>query len=89
MATKFRTEIADDRVRFNWGYHDARFDIQHRLVNRERIKPGTIAVDGQRPLNWDDRSYCEGYHRGLESDLDNPEHKLSTWAWLDYAQVRG
>jgi len=79
----------DDRVRFNWGYHDARFDLKHNMDNREAIAPGTISPSGNRPLPWQDRAYCEGYHRGLESNLSSEEHSLSSWAWIEYAKTRG
>jgi len=78
----------DDRARFNWGYHDARFDLKHHLTNRKWISPGTVANDGNRPLPWHDNAYCEGYSRGMESEIGNSEHTLSSWAWLDYAARR-
>lgn len=77
-------EQFEDRIRFNWGYHDARFDAKNHLTNRETINPGRIDPGGQRPLPWKDEAYCEGYIRGYESNLEDADHRLSNGAWANY-----
>lgn len=79
------------RVRFNWGYHDARWDRKFHAPNRESIVGcGDGSSNGPgRPLP-NDAAYCAGYHYGNLSDLNAPytdiqdaqTHSLSTWAWL-------
>jgi hypothetical protein len=77
-----KTEQFEDRVRFNWGYHDARFDIKHNRPNRETVtQPQPFGVN---PLPWNDKPYCEGYIRGFESNINDEAHRYSQWAWDDY-----
>ena len=53
----------DDRIRFNWGFHDATLDMErgwpNRLVNPKMF--GTL-----RPMP-DDTAYKAGYAAGVES----------------------
>ena len=61
-ATK-TTEKFSDRVRFNWGFHDATHDASMGWPNR------LLTIEGPsiaRPLP-NDPAYCEGYRRGQQS----------------------
>ncbi len=61
------------RIRFNWGFWDARADRERG--NGNRVFPAL----GRFPLPTDNKPYCEGYRAGLESPkvMDS-----STPAWL-------
>jgi hypothetical protein len=58
------------RARFNWGYHDARWDRERQIDRR---------AGGAFPLPKD-KPYCDGYAAGHASGND-PEDRLSTNAW--------
>ena len=73
MKTQNKDQF-EDRIRFNWGYHDARHD------RREGYRRNLT----DRALPQQDKAYCEGYWRGIESDLNSENHKLSNWAWAEY-----
>lgn len=71
------------RIRFNWGYHDARYDKERGHTDR-RTLTGQDTKTGMYPLPKDTphhQHYAAGYGHGWESDLKNPEHELSTHAW--------
>lgn len=64
MKTNNKTERFSDRVRFNWGFHDATLDAEEGWPDRTAIVDGTGI---RRPLPTDDAAYCEGYRRGQQS----------------------
>ena len=67
------TSLDDPRLRFNWGYHDARLD---KSTNRGRRRQGA----GDRPLPEWSAKYRAGYDAGWRSSIGD---QLSTQAWKD------
>lgn len=61
MTTATKTKFSD-RVRFNWGFHDATFDA-------ERGKPKAVVDAGEQGMSQVsrtfDRFYADGYAQGL------------------------
>jgi hypothetical protein len=53
--------VFDDRVRFNWGFHDAQHDLSMGWPNRVTL---TAPEGGHNPLP-PDVAYCDGYRAGL------------------------
>ena len=63
------TNLHTDRVRFNWGFHDAAFDQQ-------RNKAARTQGDHLFALPAKDRAYREGYVAGYAEPSE-----CSTMAW--------
>jgi len=63
------------RIRFNWGYHDARSDRALNL-DRQQDRPA------DRPLPASDTPYCAGYAAGMVSLTSET---LSEEAWKAYS----
>jgi len=69
------TSLNDPRVRFNWGYHDARCD-------RERGKLRKLVSSGPQNLEYVSMSFDYYYYQGYSAGVDSPtEDNLSNNAW--------
>ena len=73
------------RIRFNWGYHDARAEAgRGRARQLAPFGPGderTVSPEcGCEGAFW----YAYGYAAGLRSEADDTE---STAAWVDFVSV--
>ena len=60
-----------DRVRFNWGYHDAAFEL----------KTGIVRPNAKFRLPNNDKAYCDGYAEGLHDAKNGNYRDDSTLAW--------
>ena len=58
-----------DRIRFNWGYHDAANEHKFRQVPRKLP---------------DDKAYCAGYSEGLQDAKNGNYRENSDLAWERY-----
>ena len=58
-----------DRIRFNWGYHDAANEHKMRQVPRKLP---------------DDKAYCAGYSEGLQDAKNGNYLENSDFAWKRY-----
>lgn len=73
-------EKFDDRVRFNWGYHDGARDGQKQRP-RTLIEAGPHSI-GQVSRGYD-AAYYEGYRRGLRDAASGNYAGDSTSAWAE------
>lgn len=71
-----------DRIRFNWGFHDAQSDMEH--TGKNRAMPGI-----QRFPLPDDSAYCAGYHAGVaDYSARNGRSESSEDAWQAHVAKR-
>jgi len=74
----------EDRIRFNWGYHDAAFDVH-------RGNPRLTGSPGQQSLTYVSRqhdiAYYEGYIRGVADAKTGVCTDDSTAAWQAYREL--
>lgn len=95
MARNFSadTDITDSldrpRVRFNWGFHDATFDVEHKLDDRRNLKAGETRRGGAGPLDRTTplgKAYAAGYEAGQEAmktAKKRPESSEPAWRkWM-------
>lgn len=76
MAKKSESILDEPRVRFNWGYHDARMD-------RENGRLRKLVSSGPQSLKYVSMSYDYYYYQGYKAGIDSDENAtLSTDAWL-------
>jgi hypothetical protein len=73
-----------DRIRFNWGYHDAAADSQHG-------HPRQVVDNGPQSLrvvsSTFDRAYASGYRAGLEDVKSGAYVGNSDSAWKMVAHL--
>jgi len=78
---KTQKHMFNDRIRFNWGYHDAASDVAHG-------RPRCTGLFGQQSPNYVSRqydaAYYEGYVRGLADARHGAYEGNSEAAWLAY-----
>ena len=72
-----KCEQFDDRVRFNWGFHDAAYDAAR---NEPRITHSMIH-DVRHVSPSFDKAYHDGYEHGLEYMRLNLATNSSEPAW--------
>lgn len=75
-----------DRTRFNWGYHDARFEILRNLPSRVGVHEVTIIQGGRVfPLPDSDPAYAAGYRSARAmADRGDTLSELSSAAWVEF-----
>ena len=79
-------ELFPPRVRFNWGYHDARFDRERGLAGVVPNRTTTENWHTQLPSGTaTERAYKAGYGAGLVSEETDT---TSTAAW-SFAKENG
>jgi len=67
--------VFSDRIRFNWGYHDARWERQRGTLR-------TTVTTGPQNLTQVSREYDAAYYQGYRHGAVSPEHETtSTPAW--------
>jgi hypothetical protein len=71
----------EDRIRFNWGYHDSR--VEH-AENRPRVLEYTSKSDIKHVSIKRDAAYFHGYRLGRRHHWDNVPHTTSDQAWSQY-----
>ena len=67
--------VFTNRIRFNWGFHDATSD-KERGIDRRNIAKGVLFC-----LPADDASYRAGYEFGQCEDVSRGRPESSTPAW--------
>ena len=70
MQTNF-----SDRIRFNWGFHDATHD---KSMGRNR----QLIPEGELFCLPDDSAYCAGYDAGQRETLATGRPESSQPAWI-------
>jgi hypothetical protein len=73
----------EDRVRFNWGYHDSR--VEHAR-NQPRILEYSSKSDIRHVSIKRDAVYFHGYRLGRRHHWDNVPHTTSDSAWVEYQE---
>lgn len=92
MTRNFTAELTDTeksldnpRVRYNWGFHDATFDVSKGFPNRMTLRPGQkdrlsrCGLDNTTPLG---RAYAKGYAAGQKAMLHTttrPQSSEAAW----------
>lgn len=71
---KKEKELFPDRVRFNWGYHDAQFDIKRGCTRRLSEKSHNIGYVGKDF----DAAYYYGYKSRLEENKNGIKYNNSS-----------
>ena len=83
------------RVRFNWGFHDATFDVEHKLDDRRNLKEGEKRRGGAGPLDRTTllgKVYAAGYEAGQEAGQEamktaKKRPESSEPAWRKFMQL--
>lgn len=74
-----------DRVRFNWGFHDACFDVEQGGIGG---KGARITHSDKQDLRHVSPSFDKAYHAGYEFGLEYKRMHLGTsssrCAWLEH-----
>ena len=71
-----------NRIRFNWGFHDATGDRQDGRANRMNG-----SENPRYPLPAHDKAYCVGYAYGQKADMPgNVQPATSDGAWKEHSQ---
>lgn len=81
MAKKSKSMLDEPRVRFNWGYHDARTD-------RKNGRLRTLVESGAQDLKHVSKTWDLYYYQGYSAGGDSPEKDiLSNNAWKVFSNV--
>jgi hypothetical protein len=80
MARTAQNSGFDDRVRFNWGYHDAASDAKRGQARKTVLNGGQDVRTVSREF---DEAYYDGYLAGLRHWNDWEYNGDSTAAWND------
>ena len=84
-GTAVRTEVVfENRVRFNWGYHDAATDARLKMV-RDVVEfgPQTPRIVSEEH----DLAYARGYRAGLKDAFAGKYAGNSDAAWFETVAV--
>jgi hypothetical protein len=78
-----KAPLFEDRVRFNWGYHDSRCE-------HARNQPRALEYSAKSDINHvsikRDAAYFHGYRLGKEHYLADIPHTDSNQAWQEFQQ---
>lgn len=77
-ASQKRQELFSDRVRFNWGYHDAAGEVKN---GRPRLTQCFGEQTTRIVSREHDAAYYDGYIAGLEDARANQCTECSAPAW--------
>ncbi len=76
QTEKVQKEKFPDRVRFNWGYHDA---VRDRSIKRQR----ELVESGPQTLTTVSKEYDAAYYSGYQYGLAEEEYNGSSdAAWI-------
>ena len=88
MPRRKKEPMFEDRVRFNWGFHDAVSAVRHGRAVPERNFGFGPALDIKEPadvlIHHQDRAYAEGWTRGHYWQTHNLAVESSEAAWNHY-----
>lgn len=84
--TKKQASKFENRVRFNWGYHDAAFAVKHGLDNAAKnfgFGPAFGTMESVRDVlaKHHDPIYAQGWQQGLMDAQDGTYANDSEAAW--------